>query len=198
MLLFKKKDLLVVISKSNDTVQFTKPLKDILKYQHRYNYKFKMYENGKVTVADDYIIDGETLVVLFGSASVTYTSEGASYMEGSGGDGGEGESGGGVVSLYYDATSLTFNDSDSSPVFRNIYDNSVYAIENVQSFIENILKGNIRIYILSGAGYTETKISYYNRNTGGLSLKAGSTDSSFHSTVQLNANSAGLVYQYGG
>ena len=87
MLLFKKKDLLVVISKSDNTVQFTKPLNDILKYQHRYNYKFKMYENGKVTVADDYIIDGETLTVLFGSATVTYTSEGASYtdaMEGGG------------------------------------------------------------------------------------------------------------------
>lgn len=91
MLLFKKKDLLVVISKSGETVQFTKPLKDILKYQHRYNYKFKMYENGKITVADDYIIEGETLTVLFGSASVSYTSEGASYTEGSSdGDGGEG------------------------------------------------------------------------------------------------------------
>lgn len=81
MLLFKKKDLLVVISKSDNTVQFTKPLKDILKYQHRYNYKFKMYENGKVTVADDYIIDGETLTVLFGSATVTYTSDGATYAD---------------------------------------------------------------------------------------------------------------------
>lgn len=90
MLLFKKKDLLVVISKSGETVQFTKPLKDILKYQHRYNYKFKMYENGKVTVADDYIIEGDTLTVLFGSASVSYTSEGATYTEGgSGGEGGE-------------------------------------------------------------------------------------------------------------
>lgn len=91
MLLFKKKDLLVVISKSGDTVQFTKPLKDILKYQHRYNYKFKMYETGKVTVSDDYIIEGETLTVLFGSASVAYTSEGATYTEGSGG--GSGDSG---------------------------------------------------------------------------------------------------------
>lgn len=90
MLLFKKKDLLVVISKSGTTVQFTKPLKDILKYQHRYNYKFKLYENGKVTTADDYIIDGETLTVLFGSAVVTYTSEGATYTEGSGGGSGGG------------------------------------------------------------------------------------------------------------
>jgi len=88
MLLFKKKDLLVIISKSGTTVQFTKPLKDILKYQHRYNYKFKLYENGKVTIADDYIIDGETLTVLFSSATVTYTSEGATYAEG--GDGGSG------------------------------------------------------------------------------------------------------------
>lgn len=93
MLLFKKKDLLVVISKSGDTVQFTKPLNDILKYQHRYNYKFKMYENGKVTVADDYIIEGDTLTVLFGSATVSYTSEGASYMEGGGSGGGSGEGG---------------------------------------------------------------------------------------------------------
>lgn len=96
MLLFKKKDLLIVISKSGDNVQFTKPLKDILKYQHRYNYKFKLYENGKVTVADDYIIDGETLTVLFRSSTVTYTSEGATYTEGSGGSGG----GSGSVSLY--------------------------------------------------------------------------------------------------
>lgn len=94
MLLFKKKDLLIVLSKSGETVQFTKPLKDILKYQYRYNYKFVMYENGAVTVADDYVINGETLTVLFGSATVAYTSEGATYTEGGSG-GGSGE-----LSLY--------------------------------------------------------------------------------------------------
>lgn len=34
MLLFHKRDLLVVLTKSGDTVQFAKPIKDILKYQH--------------------------------------------------------------------------------------------------------------------------------------------------------------------
>lgn len=101
MLLFKKKDLLIVLSKSGTTVQFTKPLKDILKYQYRYNYKFVMYENGAVTVADDYVIDGETLTVLFGSATVAYTSEGATYTEGGSG-GGSGES----FTLYGPYTAL--------------------------------------------------------------------------------------------
>lgn len=92
MLLFHKKDLLVVLTKDGDTVEFSKSVKDILKYQHRYNYKFKLYETGKITVADDYIIEGETLTVFFGTAYVEYSSSGATYNEGgSGGGGGEGD-----------------------------------------------------------------------------------------------------------
>lgn len=99
MLLFHKRDLLVVLTKSDDTVQFSKPIKDILKYQYRYNYKFKLYESGKVTVADDYIIEGETLTVFFGSAYVEYTSSGATYNDG-GGSGGDDESGFVIYNVY--------------------------------------------------------------------------------------------------
>lgn len=120
MLLFKKKDLLVVISKSGDTVQFTKSLKDILKYQHRYNYKFKLYENGKVTTADDYIIGDETLTVLFGSATVTYTSEGASYTEGEGG--GSGSSGYNIEGQYKANNKTDYTINANSTLFIELTD----------------------------------------------------------------------------
>jgi hypothetical protein len=192
MLLFKKKDLLIVISKSGETVQFTKPLKDILKYQHRYNYKFKMYENGGVTVAEDYIINGETLTVLFGSATVTYTSEGASYTEGSGG---EGESGGGVdIFGPYQAINNNnvriaagekkvvlfnyFEDIDNNPVMKPVED-GLYFIQNV-----NIATSGSKYAI---AGFGPFGLTIINNSDSELVINHGNIIVEFSSTVEFQS-----------
>lgn len=100
MLLFNKKDMLVICKYDGNEVTFSKSLKEILKYQYKYNYKFKLYATGGefvgTFIADDYCIDGENLTIFIGDYIVEYNSSGTSIETvtgGSGGEGGEGDEG---------------------------------------------------------------------------------------------------------
>lgn len=164
MLLFHKRDLLVTLTLDDGTVTFSKPVKEILKYQHRYNYKFKLYETGKVTVADDYIIEGETLTVFFGSAYVEYSSSGATYNEGgSGGSGGDSGEGGECNCQY--VTSSKFDEYiDGSSLFIFYYLdllpedtelNKIYfmSVDGVYSYVKDIIPDDTIsfFYIIEGS-----------------------------------------------
>lgn len=94
MLLFNKKDMQIICKYDGETVTFSKTLKEILKYQYKYNYRFKAYVTAEdftgYFIADDYLISGDELTVFFGGFSISYNSDGATFTPSSGGEGGEG------------------------------------------------------------------------------------------------------------
>lgn len=99
MLLFNKKDMQIICKYDGETVTFSKPLKDILKYQYKYNYRFKLYTTEGYIIADDFKIEGDVLTVLFGTVTVTYSASGAEYNDTTGGGGSGG--GAGEVTVYH-------------------------------------------------------------------------------------------------
>lgn len=85
--------MLIICKYDGETVTFSKSLKEILKYQYKYNYRFKLYDTQNNTPAyyinDDYFIEDEILTVSFAGFDIMYSSDGASYVPSSGGEGGE-------------------------------------------------------------------------------------------------------------
>lgn len=92
MLLFNKKDMQIICKYDGETVTFSKSLKEILKYQYKYNYRFKLYDTQNNTpsyyISDDYFIHDKILAVSFGGFDILYSSDGASYVPSSGDEGG--------------------------------------------------------------------------------------------------------------
>lgn len=87
----------IICKYDGETVTFSKTLKEILKYQYKYNYRFKLYATGGnfvgTYVANDYMISGDNLYVFFNDYIIEYSMEGTSIEESSsGGEGGEGGS----------------------------------------------------------------------------------------------------------
>lgn len=119
----------IICKYDGETVTFSKSLKEILKYQYKYNYRFKLYktidDSYSYNIADDYEIADDTLAIYFDSHVVIYSPNGAEIHEtSSGGEGGEG--GSGVAQMIYDIDNSTYYIERSYKDFLNGKITTVY------------------------------------------------------------------------